>query len=161
MPGHCTLNWLNYGISMATEYLVQMAVTLTPKIGNVVPEVQISVPGYSARYVLQHTKKIQLEFTADQGWLDILFFNKVDSDADTAIIIDSIEFFGITDPQFVWTGTYCPIYPEPWHSQQISKPATQLHQQNYLGWNGTWRLDFEVPVFTWIHKIQNLGWIYQ
>jgi hypothetical protein len=146
---------------MATEYLVQMAVTLTPKIGDAVPEVQISVPGYSAGYVLQHTKKIQLEFTADQGWLDILFFNKADSDATTAVIIDSIEFFGIADPKFVWAGTYRPDYPELWYRQQISTPSTMLTGTNYLGWNGRWRLDFGVPVFTWIHQTQNLGQIYQ
>lgn len=30
----------------------------------------------------------------------------------------------------------------------------------YLGWNGLWVLEFELPIFTWIHKLENLGWIY-
>ena len=87
--------------------------------------------------------------------------NKPELDHNMAVIVDSVEFFGITDPKFVWAGTYTPNYPEPWYSEQIEKPLAQLPQQNYMGWNGIWRLDFSVPVFTWMHQTMNLGWIYQ
>ena len=150
-----------YGINMATEYLVQMAVTLTPKIGIAAPEVRVSVPGHSVMYMLQQTRKIQLEFVADSGWLEINFSNKSDLDHDTAVLIDQVEFFGISDPKFIWQGVYRPEYPEPWYSQQCPTPASTLSNYNYLGWNGCWRLDFDVPVFTWIHRVQNLGWMYQ
>ena len=26
--------------------------------------------------------------------------------------------------------------------------------------NGEWRLDFNSPIFPWIHKIENLGWVW-
>jgi hypothetical protein len=29
-----------------------------------------------------------------------------------------------------------------------------------MGWNGRWELNFRVPIFTWIHQLENLGWIY-
>ena len=138
----------------------KVAVTLTPKPGKIIPEVFISVPGQCVREVLRESKKIELEFDAPVGWLEIVFMNKPDDDADLAVMIDQVEFFGISDPKFVWAGNYTPSYPEPWHSQQIEKPPTCIPQQNYLGWNGKWRLEFSVPVFTWMHQVQNLGWLY-
>jgi hypothetical protein len=146
---------------MTTEYLVQIAVTLTPKFGGVAPEVRVSVPGHAVSQVLHQTQKIQLEFVADTGWLEINFCNKPDLDHTMAVIVDSVEFFGISDPKFAWRGVYCPDYPEPWYSQQCPAPAAELPGCNYLGWNGRWRLDFDVPVFSWMHQVQNLGWIYQ
>ena len=32
--------------------------------------------------------------------------------------------------------------------------------ENYVDWNGIWVLDFTVPVYTWLHKVLGLGWIY-
>jgi hypothetical protein len=126
-----------------------------------VPEVIVSVPGYSVHETLWKTKQVELEFDNNIGWLEVVFMNKPESDADMAVIIDKIEFFGISDPKFVWAGVYTPEYPEPWYSQQIEKPPAELPRQNYMGWNGRWRLEFSVPVFTWMHKTLNLGWIYQ
>jgi hypothetical protein len=146
---------------MATEFPVKLAVTLTPKLTKTSPYVLVSVPGHVHRIELWETKRIELEFTASVAWLEVTFYNKPDIDNTMAVIVEQVEFFGISDPKFVWAGVYTPKYPEPWYHQQIPSPAAQLHQQNYLGWNGTWRLDFEIPVFTWIHTIQNLGWIYQ
>lgn len=146
---------------MTTEFPVKLAVTLTPKLTKTPPWVLVSVPGQMHRHELWETKRIELEFSASTAWLEIVFYNKPELDHDMAVIVDQVEFFGISDPRFVWAGTYAPKYPEPWYSQQIQKPPDLLPQQSYMGWNGTWRLDFEVPVFTWIHRIQNLGWIYQ
>jgi hypothetical protein len=141
--------------------LTKIAVTLTPKLGKVPPEVFVSVPGHVVSETLWKTKRVELEFDAPVGWIEIVFMNKPELDRDMAVIIDQIEFFGISDSKFVWSGAYMPKYPEPWYSQQIEKPPAKLLQQNYMGWNGTWRLDFTVPVFTWMHKTLNLGWIYQ
>lgn len=146
---------------MATEYLVQMAVTLTPKFDTVPPKVRVSVPGFCANYVVEKTRRIPLEFVATTGFLDIEFFNKPALNHDMAVIINSVEFFGISDPKFVWRGIYRPEYPEPWYSQQCPAPASTLSNYNYLGWNGHWHLDFDVPVFSWMHQVQDLGWIYQ
>lgn len=141
--------------------LTKVAITLSPKHGKVAPEVFISVPGHVVQEVLRDTKRIELEFDAPIGWLEVVFMNKPDNDPGMAVIIDRVEFFGISDPKFVWAGVYKPKYPEPWYSQQNEKPPAELPQQNYMGWNGKWRLEFSIPVFTWMHKTLNLGWIYQ
>ena len=141
--------------------LTKLAITLTPVHTDLVPDVFISVPGQVVRETLHTTKRIELEFDAPVGWLEIVFMNKPDNDASMAVVVDKVEFFGIADPKFVWAGVYTPKYPEPWYSQQIEKPPAQLPQQNYMGWNGTWRLDFTVPVFTWMHQTLSLGWVYQ
>ena len=141
--------------------LTKVAVTLTPKPSKVAPEVFVAVPGHVVRETLWETKRIELEFDASVGWLEVVFMNKPDLDHDMAVVIDQVEFFGITDPKFVWAGVYSPKYPEPWYSQQPVTPPAKLPQQTYMGWNGCWRLDFTVPVFTWMHQTLNLGWIYQ
>lgn len=139
----------------------KVSITLTPKLNKIAPEVFVSVPGHVVRKILRQTERVELEFNAPVGWLEVVFMNKPDDDPDMAVIIDQVEFFGISDPKFVWAGIYTPQYPEPWCSQQTEKPPTQLFQQNYMGWNGRWRLDFTVPVFTWMHQTLNLGWVYQ
>lgn len=148
---------------MAIEHPVKLAVSLTPCINQIAPEVWVFVPGRLAHYTLYEPQRIEFEFESDQGFLEIKFINKdyneTTADKDMAVIIDQVEFFGISSPKFVWAGIYRPQYPEPWASQQKNL-APELPAHNYLGWNGTWRLDFDVPVFTWMHKIMNLGWIY-
>lgn len=139
----------------------KVSITLTPKLNKTAPEVFVSVPGHVVRKILWQTERVELEFDAPVGWLEVVFMNKPELDHDMAVIIDQVDFFGISDPKFVWAGVYSPQYPEPWYSQQINPPAKDLPQHNYLGWNGRWRLDFSVPVFTWMHKTLNLGWIYQ
>jgi hypothetical protein len=68
-------------------------------------------------------------------------------------------FEGMSLDRFKWAGVYFPVYPEPWASTQIDLP--KFHKSaTYLGWNGQWELEFSVPIFTWIHKLENLGWIY-
>jgi hypothetical protein len=139
----------------------KIAIVLTPILNKTPPDVFVSVPGSVVRETLWDTKTIELEFDAPVGWVEVVFMNKPELDHDMAVIVDRVEFFGVSDPKFVWAGVYTPKYPEPWYSEQAEKPPAQLPQQNYMGWNGTWRLDFSVPVFTWMHKTMNLGWIYQ
>ena len=149
---------------MATEFRVELSVVLEPRINETLPQVTISVPGQARHTVLHHKQQFDFVFVASQGWLCIDFGNKIYTEstasADMAVIVSSVAFFGITDPRFVWAGVYTPHYPEPWFSEQNPPPPRTMTQQTYLGWNGQWRLDFSVPVFTWIHRTLNLGWLY-
>lgn len=149
---------------MATNYSVKLAINLVPKINLTPPEVFVSVPGYVVRETLWKPKRIELEYLGSHGELEVKFTNKNYNETvdgkDMAVIIDSVEFFGISDPRFVWAGVYCPEYPEPWYSQQQIKPEPALTAHNYLGWNGVWKLEFDVPVFTWMHQTLGMGWIY-
>lgn len=143
-----------YGMHTDTEYLVRLHVVLEP-VGQ--PWVNIDVGGQHSGQQLLAQQKFDFEFTARRACdLKITHFAKSDLDPSTAVIVKEIGFFGIVDPQFVWAGSYAPDYPSHWPDK-----TTPLPGQGYLGWNGVYRLEFSVPVFTWMHRTMNLGWIYQ
>lgn len=138
---------------MAIEYPVKMCVTLEP-VGN--PWVDVEVQGQWKIQKLTETTDFEFEFNAqDLCCLKIKHFKKADNDHATAVIVKKIRFFGITDPRFVWAGSYFPEYPEHYPDK-----TTPLLGHGYLGWNGVYQLEFSVPVFTWMHQTLDLGWIY-
>jgi len=152
---------------MTTQYPVKIEIKLRPVWHNDPPEINIGVNDEIQRTVLTDNQTFHYEFTADNtATLSVELLNKTDADTvpdtglDKAVIIESVSFFGIADDRFIWLGEYCPKYPEPWYSEQTVKPAPLLKNHTYLSWNGKWTLTFTVPVFTWIHGVQNLGWIY-
>lgn len=144
---------------MAIEYPTVLKLTLLP-VGN--PWVRVGLDGRTQDKQLSSITTYEWDFNAtDQVCLSVEHFNKSTDDSTTAVEIAGIEFFGITDPKFAWAGTYYPDYPKLWYDQQEQPPGAELPGQTYLGWNGVYRLTFDVPVFTWMHKTLNLGWIYQ
>ena len=146
---------------MATAYPVKLSVTLTPVHHDRPLPVLVGIDQNTTTVNLDKTTTINWEVKARHGCqLSVEFTNKQDQEA---VVVESVSFFGIEDPKFAWAGVYEPVYPEPWATEQhdqgvVLKPRLCPH--TYLGWNGKWTLTFDVPVFTWIHKIQNLGWIY-
>jgi hypothetical protein len=139
---------------MTTEYPVKMTVTLKPVQS---PYITITVDKIVYNQQLSTTTSFDFEFLAvDQASMILEHHSKSDQDPNTAVIIQRIEFYGISDPRFIWAGTYYPVYPSHYPDQKSSRPG-----QDYLGWNGTYVLDFKVPVFSWIHQIQDMGWLYQ
>jgi hypothetical protein len=149
---------------MATDYPVIIDIHLRSVWHDNPPEINIGINDDINRIVLTDDQVFHYEFDTDKpSVLTVELLNKTDADTvnglDKAVVIESVSFFGISDPKFVWAGEYRPEYPEPWASQQHElKPLLKSH--TYLGWNGKWTLTFDVPVFTWIHRVQNLGWIY-
>ena len=88
------------------------------------------------------------------------FANKTNNTADMAVEIVAVAIEGMTLDRFKWSSRYYPVYPEPWASEQTD-PLPEFHPSaTYLGWNGRWELEFATPIFTWIHRLENLGWIY-
>lgn len=143
---------------MNIDHQVKMKVQLRP-IGQ--PWVRIGVSELIQECQLETVTEFDYDFNATGTVaLTVEHFGKSDIDPTTAVEIVRIEFFGISDPKFVWAGTYYPEYPTMWYSEQSTKPADVLPNQTYLGWNGVYKLEFTVPVFTWIHQVQDLGWIY-
>lgn len=131
------------------------------------PLINIGINDNIQQILLRDNQTFHYEFTANnRSTLSVELLNKTDADTipdkglDKAVIIESVSFFDIADNRFVWAGEYCPDYPEPWYSQQTIKPESLLKSHTYLSWNGKWTLTFDVPVFSWIHRVQNLGWIY-
>lgn len=152
---------------MATKYPVKLAVHLRSVWHADPPEINIGIDDNIEKIILRDNQIFHYDYLAnDHSTLTIELLNKTDADTiidkglDKAVVIESISFFGITDNRFIWSGEYCPEYPEPWYSEQTIRPEPLLKSHNYLSWNGKWTLTFTVPVFTWIHRVQSLGWIY-
>ena len=111
----------------------------------------------------KHVFNISKELSFGQHCLILEYLDKTNNDINQAIEIDYVAFEGIKADRFVWAGEYTPIYPEPWASEQraLGIELAEKHKNfKYFGWNGIWRLDFEMPIFSWIHQIENLGWVY-
>ena len=143
---------------MATRHLVKLSVTLRP-VDH--PNIRVGVNGDLLTVVLDKTQTMDFEFTSDRDCQ--LTVELVDKKDQEAVVVESVSFFGITDPKFAWAGVYEPQYPEPWATQQHDLGVVlkqHLSPHTYLSWPGKWTLTFDVPVFTWIHRVQNLGWIY-
>ena len=141
-------------------------IKLTPVWYNDPPYVILSFDEeiiYAGHLYQTHNFSIEQDLLPGQHTIAVEFTNKKNNDTqdnlDKAVVIEQITFNNITDQKFVWVGQYRPCYPEPWASQQTNLLPV-LDHQNYLGWNGKWTLTFDVPVFTWIHKTLDLGWIY-
>ena len=154
---------------MATEFELNGSLTLRPVWWHEQPEVTIYLDQtqlWHGRFATDLTIRFDAVMKPGSHFICVDFHNKKDSDSDLitghdmAVIIKNLDFFGISHPKFVWAGTYTPVYPEPWYSQQLDPPPSRLINQDRLSWNGRWCLDFSVPVFTWMHQILDLGWIY-
>jgi hypothetical protein len=73
--------------------------------------------------------------------------DKQPNDPDTAVIVKKIKLNDIEHIQNTYQGMYCPNDKDP-------------RRDTYIAWNGIWALEFSVPVYTWMHQVQGLGWIY-
>jgi len=156
---------------MDTTYLNRIRITLEPVWHDDPPQVRVGIDEHLQTVTLKQTTVFDLDFDATAGPCQLIvdFVNKNHGDTDIkrqldkAVKIKKIDIFGIVDRKFIYASQYRPEYPEPWATEQRSLGQTLepvLHGHDYLGWNGRWCMPFTVPVFTWIHKTQNLGWIY-
>jgi hypothetical protein len=79
---------------------------------------------------------------------EIELINKHRNDPTMAVIVNNIRVMDIEDYQFIYNSVYNPVDREP------------LTAHNYICWPGPWQMHFTSPVYTWIHKQLDLGWIY-
>jgi len=105
----------------------------------------------------------------DEHSITVEFLNKTDKDCvleqrlDKAVNIDYVSFFGINSKHSLWNSTYVPRYSTAYLDTLKTEGHSARHELKsclYLGWNGVWTTRFSVPVFTWLHKVENLGEIY-
>lgn len=146
-------------------YRLNVQVTLAPLIYNGPPDVVVK---FGNQILFNGSLDQPQIFSVDsllptgQENLSIEFLNKTSSDTnirtgqDKAVLIKQISFNGITSPKFIWAGNYYPTYPT-----HMDPGLPVLSNIDYLGWNGVWKLDFNIPIFTWIHGIEQMGWIFK
>ena len=142
------------------QYSTRFSIGLIP---HGVPKINYGVDAATVNTELIVSQPMTLNFDLDLSagahtvFLD--FYNKTNDLPETALEIEYVEFEGMRLDRFKWSSRYYPVYPEPWASQQDHLP--EFHASaTYMGWNGRWELYFDTPIFTWIHRLENLGWIY-
>jgi hypothetical protein len=144
---------------MDTKYNTRFAVTLTG-IGN--PEITYGIDDAVCNTIPIHgnvTLYFSLDLTTTAHKFFIEFANKTNDTPDMMVVVDSVSVEGITTDRLKWSGTYTPNYPRPWADSQTNL-SPSLAGATHLGWNGRWELAFSVPIFTWLHQKEHLGWIY-
>ena len=150
--------------TMDTQYNLNIQLCVRPIYHNTVPAISYGYDDVVINTIdLERPCILSLNADFDRGahsiWVDFQNKNYNDSQPDKgldmAVEIDSVTIHDITLDRFKWAGKYYPTYPEDYPDK---KPVLQPH--TYLGWNGRWVLEFDVPVFTWIHRLENLGWLY-
>ena len=147
---------------MNTPYPVKLSLTLSPINHDAALSLRVGINDDLTQISLSKTTTINFDFESTNTicTLNVEFLEKKDQEA---IIIEKVDFFGIQDPRFAWAGMYQPQYPEPWATEQKLQGInlkSELCPHTYLSWPGAWTLTFSIPVFTWIHQTQSLGWIY-
>jgi hypothetical protein len=149
-----------------TRYRSRFLIDIEPIWQRQAPLVTIALDDHVAHHgIVPQATQIMIDKELDSGWHDlaVILGHKSDHDPVQAVKIKNIKINDITSAKFVWQARYRPDYPEPWASQQrqlgMDLPA-EIGMTDYLGWNGRWNLRFSAPVFTWIHDIESLGWIY-
>ena len=154
------------------KYNTNIKLGLTPICHTEFPNIVISFNDtevFSGALTAPRVFEIDKNLSIGEHCLEVLFNNKTDLDTvpeknlDKAVLIDFVKFENMDIDRTKWAGIYEPVYPEFWYNQQVTQGSTPekfLKNSTYLGWNGVWRLTFQSPVYTWIHKLENLGWIY-
>lgn len=138
---------------MDTEHRVQVAVTVRPVN---TPTISVGAGKHCYTTQLNQTQTFEFDFfAAGNSRLFVEHSQKHDNDHNTAVEIVNISFFGISHPKFIWCGNYLPCYPAHYPDQKPVLPG-----QGYLGWNGRYTLEFDVPVFAWMHRTLDMGWLY-
>ena len=140
-------------------------IVVKPHWWQTVPEISYGINDDVINTILiSNTTTLRLSFPFALGkhkvWIN--YNNKnyneciLDQNLDMSVEIESVAIEGMTLDRFKWAGDYYPIYPNEYPDKQsVIKSAT------YLGWNGRWELSFTTPIFTWIHRLENLGWLYE
>ena len=80
-------------------------------------------------------------------------------DPQSALVIDKIVMDEIDIGVLAYSGTYTPLYPEPWYSDEVAagrKPKVTLGNGEdgsacmFMGWEGRYELKFSTPLYEWL-----------
>jgi hypothetical protein len=147
------------------NFYTTLSVILHPICWRKIPEISYGIDEQLINTIpisITCTLTLNLPLTAGSHKFWISYNNKdyddcvPDKNLDMAVEIKSVTIEGMTLDRFRWAGNYYPNYPEDYPDK---RPV--IASASYLGWNGRWELPFTTPVFTWIHKLENLGWLYE
>jgi hypothetical protein len=145
---------------MDTLYNTELSISLVPHYTDTIPVISYGIDTLDNTIHLHEktTLKFSVDLANDKHQLLIKYDNN--NGPNHAVEIESVTIEGLTLDRFKWNSRYYPVYPEPWASEQTNPLPEYQESATYMGWNGIWIMYFEVPVFPWIHRLENLGWLY-
>ena len=150
---------------MVTKFNCKIEISLKPHRWRTVPEISYGIDNlFISTICVTDLTKLTFEYPYTNGEHQIwLTFNNKDyndsvleKNLDMAIEIVSVTIEGMTLDRFRWAGKYYPEYPDDYPEKK-----SVIESATYMGWNGRWQLPFTTPIFTWIHRLENLGWLYE
>jgi hypothetical protein len=100
------------------------------------------------------TYRIALDFSNKDDSENLTYGKDMMVGIDQLLIENQKTNFGLYS-------NYRPDYSVHWYRENLEKGVIleEVLKSNYLGWNGTWYLDIELPIFRWIHKVTSMGWL--
>ena len=148
---------------------VKLGVTLEPIWWSKTPEIVVCLNQIEL-FAGTLCQPVTLEWTLpanDLNHFTIRLCNKEDSDTqnnkDMAIKILQLRIEGFAFDSFMHLAEYRPEYSQGYYEYASNNNLTvnSIIKSNYMGFNGEWGIKFAWPTFTWIHEIENLGWIHE
>jgi hypothetical protein len=148
-----------------TKNKVKISLDLQGRYKHIVPEISISVDdSIIAHRRLDQIDRFLIDVDLSPGYhrlcIDLDDPAALAQDPDIGIEIKSLKFQNLSD-EFSIYSLYKPIYPEHWIKENLAKGHVldPIIHSNYIGWCGQWWISFETPIYQWIHKRLNLGWL--
>jgi len=149
------------------NYVIKIKILLEPIYQDVAPQIIYGIDTnilsqQSIRYAQEIVINTKLSLGSHRFFLELVnkdyAANK--KDRDMHIKIKHIGFQEMEE-NFHYFSKYRPMYPTQWLQQQkeMGKEWPETILSNHIGWNGTYYIDFETPVYRWIHRKLNLGWL--
>jgi len=142
----------NFYDLLDTDNTINVEIALSAIVDNGVPHAKVICNNIILfDSTLQNSVKLNIKLhVLDLVNLSVTMSNKVYNSAlETAVLIDSISIDGIeVIPKF----SYCSTYDND-HKQDIFT--------HYLGYNGTWSLNMDLPFYQWLHRQTAQGWLLQ
>ena len=142
----------NFYDLLDTDNTINVEIALSAIVDNGVPHAKVICNNIILfDSTLQNSVKLNIKLhVLDLVNLSVTMSNKVYNSAlETAVLIDSISIDGIeVIPKF----SYCSTSDND-HKQDIIT--------NYLGFNGTWSLNMDLPFYQWLHQQTGQGWLLQ
>lgn len=144
------------------DFSVKIKIQLFSHVVNTLPEIVLGCNNQQIENITLSPGAHNLEynFKLDNGkskfYID--FKNKQYSEwsenSDMAVEIVNVQFQNLPD-NFNHLSFYVPDYPT---EEEKQKWDSVIHS-NYMGWNGRWYLEFETPIYYWLHQKLDLGWL--
>ena len=119
----------------------------------------VGIDSEISKVTISGTQKFSYDLDLDIGGHLLVVDFLARSQSNQRLIISSVTMEGISTDRMKWAGIYCPRYPASWIQQHPDSPRCHSGWTD-LGWPGIWKLRFSVPVFSWIHETEHLGWLY-